>query len=38
MADAGRPNIFCAMDGWGNKVQTTNAQMVLSGTSDEVIG
>jgi hypothetical protein len=37
MADAGRPNIFCAAADWGNKVQTINPQMVLSGTSDEVM-
>ena len=37
MADAGRPNIFCAAVDWGNKVHTINPQMVLSGTSDEVI-
>lgn len=37
MADAGRPNIFCAWVCAGKKAQTINAQMVLNGTSDEVM-
>jgi len=37
MADAGRPNIFCACICEGKKAQTINAQMVLNGTSDEVM-
>jgi hypothetical protein len=37
MAEAGRPNTFCAAVGRGNSIKTIHPQMVLRGTSDEVI-